>query len=57
MNNIRISEKFDIKDIRTIRKYNSLRYINMTSKEIVEDTRKGAADLLGKMKESIRPKV
>lgn len=57
MNNIRISEKFDIKDIRTIREYNSLRHINMTSKEIVEDTRKGAADLLGKMKEGLSSKV
>lgn len=57
MNNIRLSEKFDINDIRTIREYNSLRHINMTSKEIVEDTRKGAADLLGKMKEGLSSKV
>ena len=37
-----ISERFDIDDIRAIRTYNAERYKNMTAKEIVEDTKKGA---------------
>lgn len=37
-----ISERFDIDDIRAIRTYNAERYKNMTTKEIVEDTKKGA---------------
>ena len=37
-----ISSRFDVNDIRKIRDYNSQRHSVMTSKEIVEDIRKGA---------------
>lgn len=46
-----ISERFDLDDIRKIRAYNAARYKQMTSAEIVADTRAGAADLLEIMKE------
>jgi hypothetical protein len=42
MNKPVVSEKFDVEDIRKIREYNSLRHINMTPAEIVEDTRRGS---------------
>lgn len=50
MNKPIISERFDVEDIRKIREYNSLRHINMTPSEIVEDTKKGAAKLLMRLK-------
>ena len=50
MNKPMVSNHFDVEDIRKIREYNSLRHINMTRAEIVEDTKKGAAELLEKMK-------
>lgn len=37
-----VSERFDVEDIRKIREYNSLRHIQMTPEEIIEDTKKGA---------------
>ena len=52
MNKPIVSERFDVEDIRKIREYNSLRHINMTPEEIVEDTKKGAAELLAKLKEN-----
>ena len=42
MNKPFISERFDIDDIRALRSYNAERYKNMSAKEIVEDTKKGA---------------
>lgn len=51
MNKPIVSERFDIDDIRKIREYNSLRHINMTPAEIVEDTKKGAAVLLERLQE------
>lgn len=42
MNEPVISERFDVDDIRKIREYNSLRHIQMTPEEIIEDTKKGA---------------
>ena len=47
MNKLIVSERFDVDDIRKIREYNSLRHINMTPAEIVEETKKGAAEILG----------
>lgn len=47
-----LSEKFDLEDIRKIREYNAARYLHMTPAEIVEDTRKGAADLIAKLGKS-----
>ena len=40
-----ISEQLNMDDIRKIREYNSLRHIKMTYNEIVEDIKKGAAEL------------
>ena len=57
MNKPTVSERFDVEDIRKIREYNSFRHINMTPAEIIEDTKKGAADLLAKLKENKMLKV
>ena len=57
MNKPTVSERFDVEDIRKIREYNSLRHINMTPTEIVEDTKKGAEELLKKLKENKGLKV
>jgi len=45
-----VSPYFNVDDIRKIREYNSLRHMNMTSEEIIEDTKKGASELLEKLK-------
>jgi hypothetical protein len=42
MNKPVVSDRFDVEDIRKIREYNSLRHVNMTPAEIVEDTKKGS---------------
>lgn len=57
MNKPMVSNRFDVEDIRKIREYNSLRHITMTRAEIVEDTKKGAVELLKKMKENKMMKV
>jgi hypothetical protein len=46
-----VSEKFDVDDIRRIREYNSLRHIQMTPEEIVEDTKKGSERVMKMLKE------
>lgn len=51
MNKPIVSERFDVDDIRKIRECNSLRHINMTPAEIVEDTKKGAAVILERLQE------
>lgn len=51
MNKPIVSERFDVDDIRKIREYNSLRHINMTPAEIVEDTKKEAAVILERLQE------
>jgi hypothetical protein len=51
MNKPEISARFDVDDIRKIREYNSLRHINMTPEEIVEDTKKGAERVMKMLKE------
>lgn len=56
-NEPKISERFDLNDIRAIREYNAARYEKMTPAEIVEDTRAGAADLLARMKQKKLIKV
>ena len=38
-----VSKDFNLEDIRKIREYNSLRHIQMTHEEIIEDNRKGEA--------------
>lgn len=43
-----ISARFDADDIRKIRDYNSQRHSAMTRKEIVEDLRKGAEEIIQK---------
>lgn len=57
MNKPIVSERFDVDDIRKIREYNSLRHINMTPAEIVEDTKKGAAVLLERLQERRTVKI
>lgn len=44
-----VSKDFNLEDIRKIREYNSLRHVQMTPGEIIEDTRKGAAMILEKL--------
>ena len=44
-----VSKDFNLEDIRKIREYNSLRHVQMTPKEIIEDTQKGAAMILKKL--------
>ena len=46
---------YSIDDIRQIRDQNSKRHLNMTAKEIIEDTEKGAMEAR-KMIEEIRRK-
>ena len=43
-----ISERFDLNDIRKIRDYNSQRHSQMTHREIVEDIRNGAEEVIQK---------
>lgn len=57
MNKPIVSERFDVDDIRKIREYNSLRHINMTPAEIVEDTKKVAAVILERLQERRALKV
>lgn len=52
-----ISKNFNFEDIRKIREYNSLRHIQMTPKEIIEDTRKGAAVVLERLRQSEKASV
>lgn len=56
-NEPKISERFDLDDIRAIREYNAVRYEKMTPAEIVEDTKAGAADLIALMKQRKTMKV
>ena len=43
-----ISRRFDVDDIRKIRDYNSQRHSQMTRKEIVEDIRASAEEVIKK---------
>ncbi len=43
-----ISKRFDVDDIRKIRDYNSQRHSQMTRKEIVDDIRTGAEEVIKK---------
>lgn len=47
-----VSKDFNLEDIRKIREYNSLRHVQMTPREIIEDTRKGAAVVLERLQEN-----
>ncbi len=51
------SKDFHLEDIRKIRKYNSLRHVQMTPGEIIEDTRKGAAVVLERLRQSEKVSV
>lgn len=44
-----ISERFDLDDIRKIREYDSLRYLQMTPEEILADIHEGAKRGLERM--------
>lgn len=47
-----VSKDFNLEDIRKIREYNSLRHIQMTHEEIIEDNRKGVAVVLELLQQS-----
>lgn len=53
----KISERFDLDDIRKIRTCNAARYEHMTPAEIVADTKAGAVDLLEAIKKRKLGKV
>ena len=44
-----LSPRFDVEDIQKLREYNSLRHIQMTSAEIVEETRAATSDIVAKL--------
>ncbi len=46
-----LSPRFDVDDIRKLREYDSMRYMHMTSEEIIAETRKGAAKVLAMLEE------
>ncbi len=52
-----VSKDFNLEDIRKIREYNSLRHAQMTHREIIEDTRKGAAVVLERLRQSEKVSV
>lgn len=52
-----VSKKFNLEDIRKFREYNSLRHIQMISREIIEDTWKGAAVILDELQQNERASV
>lgn len=52
-----VSKDFNLEDIRKIREYNSLRHVQMTPREIIEDTRKGADMVLEKLRKSEKMSV
>lgn len=52
-----VSKDFNLEDIRKIREYNSLRHVQMTPKEIIEDTRQGANMVLEKLQKSEKMSV
>ena len=43
-----LSPRFDVEDIQKLREYNSLRHINMTPAEIVEETKKATEKIIAK---------
>lgn len=47
-----VSKDFNLEDIRKIREYNSLRHVQMTPEEMIEDNRKGAAVVLELLQQS-----
>lgn len=51
MKELRLSERFDLNDIRKLREYNAARYEKMTPEEIVAETKAGAAELLDRMRQ------
>lgn len=52
MNKPKISNRFDVDDIRKIREYNSLRHIHMTPAEIIAETQAGAEKVLQMLEQS-----
>lgn len=52
-----VSKDFNLEDIQKIREYNSLRHVKMTPREIIEDTRKGAAVVLERLQRNEKVSV
>lgn len=48
--NLKLSERFDIEDIRKIRNYNAQRFANMKPAEIISITKEGAKKVLEYLK-------
>lgn len=46
-----VSSYFNVDDIRKIREYNSNRYENMTSEEIIADIKRGSDNVLKRLDE------
>ena len=57
MTKLIVSNDFNLEDIQKIREYNSLRHVQMTPKEIIEDTRQGADMVLEKLQKSEKMSV
>ncbi len=58
MNNMpNLSDRFDVDDIRKVRDHNSLRHIKMTPQEIIEETKRGAEEILRLLEEKRIMKV
>ena len=44
----KISDRFDVDDIRKIRDYNSYRHLQMTREEVIKDIKTGAQEVIEK---------
>lgn len=53
----KISNKFDVADIRALREYNSLRHIDMETEEIILETKSNAAAIILELERMRQRKV
>lgn len=47
-----LSPRFDVDDIRKLREYNSLRHINMTAEEYIEELKADTSDIITQLLKS-----
>ena len=47
-----LSPRFDVDDIRKLREYNSLRHINMTAEEYIEELKADTSDIIAHLLKS-----
>ena len=57
MTKLIVSNDFNLEDIQKIREYNSLRHVQMTPREIIEDARKGVSVILERLRQSEKASV